>query len=85
MRGAFDEAALAYPWTHPDPRVDRLHATVLAAVQTGQAAQASRRDVFTQVWGLVHRALGGAVSAVPAPADDRPQVPIPSVSEPWFC
>ena len=27
--GDFDPAALAYPWTHPDPRMDRLHADVL--------------------------------------------------------
>ena len=83
--GAFDEAALYYPWRHPDPRVDRLHAAVLAVVQAGQAERASRRDVFTQVWGLVHRALGVAVPAVPERTGSRPPVPIPYVSEPWFC
>src|SRR3712207_7431255 len=30
--GNFDPEALAYPWTHPDPRMDRLHADVLAVV-----------------------------------------------------
>jgi radical SAM superfamily enzyme YgiQ (UPF0313 family) len=83
--GDFDEAALYYPWMHPDPRVDRLHAAVLAVVPAGQVERASRRDVFTQVWRLVHRALGVAVPAVPERTDGRPSVPIPYLSEPWFC
>jgi hypothetical protein len=70
---------------HPDPRVDRLHAAVLAVVPAGQVEQASRRDVFTQVWRLVHRALGVVVPAVPERTDGRPSVPIPYLSEPWFC
>ena len=34
--GDFDPAALAYPWTHPDPRMDRLHEDVLAIVGDDQ-------------------------------------------------
>ena len=34
--GEFDPAALAYPWTHPDPRMDHLHADVLAVVGSNQ-------------------------------------------------
>jgi hypothetical protein len=62
-----------------------LHADVLAAVRAGQAARAARRAVFTQVWGLVHRASGAAAPALPQPTAGRPPVPVPSVSEPWFC
>ena len=36
--GDFDPAALAYPWTHPDPRMDRLHEDVLAVVGGDQTA-----------------------------------------------
>jgi radical SAM superfamily enzyme YgiQ (UPF0313 family) len=82
---AFDEAALYYPWTHLDPRVDRLHEDVLAAVLAAQSNKASRREVFAQAWALAHRALGAAVPPLPEPADGRPQLPIPYLSEPWFC
>jgi radical SAM superfamily enzyme YgiQ (UPF0313 family) len=85
LLGPFDEAALCYRWTHPDPRVDRLYADVLAAVQAGQATSASRQDVFAQVWALVHAALGAAAPALPASHDARPPVPVPRLSEPWFC
>src|SRR5215207_5115783 len=34
----FDSEALAYPWAHPDLRMDRLHADVLAVVGGNQTA-----------------------------------------------
>jgi radical SAM superfamily enzyme YgiQ (UPF0313 family) len=81
----FDEAALYYPWTHPDPRMDRLHRDVLAVVEAGQGQQATRREIFARVWALTHQAMGKDIPPLPAPAQDLPRVPIPYLSEPWFC
>jgi radical SAM superfamily enzyme YgiQ (UPF0313 family) len=83
--GEFDDAALCYRWTHPDPRVDRLHTDVLVVVQTGQANDATRRAIFARVWDLVHTALAVDAPPLPMPGDDRRRVPIPRLSEPWFC
>ena len=54
--GDFDPAALAYPWTHPDPRVDRLHADVLAVVGGNQTAEEDRFAIFARVWELTEAA-----------------------------
>jgi len=83
--GAFDEAALCYRWTHPDPRVDQLYADVLAAVQAGQAAQKTRPSIFGTVWDLTHRALGVDIPALVMPSPKHPKAPIPYLSEAWFC
>ncbi len=92
--GAFDEEALSYPWTHPDPRVDQLYADVLAAVKEGQARHESRRAIFAKVWKLARSACLEAYHATQIQYD-RPQLveastglpraAIPHVSEPWFC
>jgi hypothetical protein len=41
---------LVYPWTHPDPSVDQLYDTVLAAVTEAQAAGLARGEIFDRVW-----------------------------------
>src|SRR5262249_56379723 len=42
--GPFDPATLTYRWSHPDPRVDALHAEVSALV--GPWVNADRRALF---------------------------------------
>jgi hypothetical protein len=85
--GDFDPAALAYPWTHPDPRVDRLHEDVLAIVGGDQTAEESREAIFARVWELTEAASEATpsdpfalvVTGVPS------REPIPHLSEPWYC
>ena len=48
--GEFDEAALAYRWAHPDPRVDQLCEAVLAIVKDGQDKEQARSEIFDRVW-----------------------------------
>jgi radical SAM superfamily enzyme YgiQ (UPF0313 family) len=84
--GDFDPAALAYPWTHPDPRVDRLHADVLAVVGGDQTAE-DRFAIFARVWELT-AAAGEADQSDPfalAATGVRGREPIPHLSEPWYC
>jgi hypothetical protein len=85
--GDFDPAALAYPWTHPDPRMDRLHEDVLAIVGDDQTTAEDRVAIFAKVWELTD-----AVSET-TPSDPFALVatgvpsrePIPHLSEPWYC
>jgi radical SAM superfamily enzyme YgiQ (UPF0313 family) len=85
--GDFDPAALAYPWTHPDPRMDRLHEDVLAIVGDDQTAVEDRFAIFARVWELTEAAIEAtpsdpfALVATGVPSRE----PIPHLSEPWYC
>ncbi len=80
--GAFDATTLTHRWSHPDPRVDRLQAEVMALV--GVRLTADRRLVFDQV-----RALARERAGLPAaPADSHParaRATVPYLNEPWYC
>lgn len=83
----FDDEALLYPWTHPDPRVDRLHADILAVVEEASAEE-SRVETFGKVWRLAREAcdtqdpneLDAVVSQM-----SRTRMSVPHLSEPWYC
>jgi radical SAM superfamily enzyme YgiQ (UPF0313 family) len=82
----FDPAALCYPWRHPDPRVDALHAAVLDTVRAGQRLGESRGALFNRVWRVAHGALGRERPPVPAPVGAaRQRAGVPHLSEPWYC
>jgi radical SAM superfamily enzyme YgiQ (UPF0313 family) len=83
---SFDEVALCYPWSHPDPRMDRLYKDVLAVLRG--AKKKTRSEIFGEVWRLAHDGCEDSArerfkalrsSDVPARAT------IPYLSEPWFC
>ena len=78
--GEFDEAALAYRWTHPDPRVDQLCEDLLAVVKDGQDHEQTRSEIFERVW---RAACEAAVEQRELPAYSRQ--PVPRLSENWFC
>jgi radical SAM superfamily enzyme YgiQ (UPF0313 family) len=72
---AFDAKTLTYPWTHEDPRVDRLQHAIAQLV--GVRAMRSRREVFDEVSRVAGRATG-----------ERPSLSrsaIPYLNEPWYC
>jgi hypothetical protein len=78
--GAFDPSTLTYRWSHPDPRVDALHAEVAAIV--GSRITAQRRALFDQVSALAHER---AVLARPSPRPARDRATVPYLNEPWYC
>jgi radical SAM superfamily enzyme YgiQ (UPF0313 family) len=78
--GEFDEAALAYRWVHPDPRIDRLCETALAIIKEGQDKEQSRSEIFDRVWQAACEAAGERRDL---PAYSRQ--PVPRLSEDWFC
>ncbi len=75
--GEYDQAALCYPWAHPDARVDQLQHEVMNIVAAGQAAGQSRREIFDRVW----QATGGE----PMDRIETPPKPLPRLSENWYC
>jgi len=83
--GDFDEAALCYPWSHPDARVDRLHTDVLDVVKASQGRGESRQAIFGHVWQLAHAAAARGGRVVSTASRRSPQMPIPHLSEPWYC
>ena len=80
----FDEEALVHPWSHPDPRMDRLHAKVLEAVKPSRTSGMSRGESFQKVRGLARQAREGAGIAPPLELAPR-RSPIPYLTEPWYC
>ncbi len=80
----FDRKQLAYPWTHPDPRVDNLFDEVMAHVQQGQERGHGRAQIFTHIWETTHRAVGTPAAEL-LPLVNGPQKNIPHLSEPWYC
>jgi len=78
--GPFDEQALAYPWRHSDPHVDRLAAHVFALVAKRQDEKRSRAEIFAELWELVH---GQPMPAALRPPDAAHEVP--HMDEPWYC
>ena len=75
----FDPTSLTWPWKHPDPQVDALHAGVMRIVR--DAGNTPRADVFDAISALAREALG--LSA--APRVDRRASAGPRVTEPWYC
>jgi hypothetical protein len=95
--GAFDEAALFYPWVHPDPRVDQLQQAVLQLVQQSEGKGESRRAIFAQIWQMAYQAYLTAenqqATTLAATALAPPSFVLvdgnrnftPRLSEPWYC
>ena len=81
----YDDAALSHRWSHPDPEADRLHARVCEIVAKGEARGASRRQTFAEIWRAAHRACGAAAPAPPQPRTKVDEIPVPRLSEPWYC
>jgi len=82
--GALEPAAFSYRWTHPDPRMDRLHATVATLVEAAARAQEDPGRTFARVRAAAVVA-GGAVARRVGSAPERLPSRSPRLTEPWFC
>jgi len=78
--GPFDPKVLAYPWAHPDPRVDALHAEVTGLV--GSRLSVNRCAVFEEISALAHDRAGLPRTRTNSQAN---RARIPYVDEPWYC
>lgn len=83
----FDEAALVYPWKHPDPAVDALYETVFKLVKASQNAGESRQTLFRRIWQAVLNLLPEAERAAWGNQEitlSKTAVAIPTLSEAWY-
>jgi radical SAM superfamily enzyme YgiQ (UPF0313 family) len=77
----FDPVSLTYPWTHPDPAVDRLHDAVSRIA--GVTVTASRPEIFARVRDAAH---AGADTTIRRHLPILPsRASIPYLTEPWYC
>ena len=72
-----------YRWTHPDPRMETLHAEVSAAVAAAATEREDGAITFERVRALAGRAAGVEHRSFPPPAAGRKRAP--RLTEPWFC
>ncbi len=88
MVGPFDDAALVYPWKHPDPHVDALCGRLQEIVHAGEKMKRPRPRIFERIEEAAYEALD---------ADDTTRIArrsmplltsraaIPYLNEPWYC
>jgi radical SAM superfamily enzyme YgiQ (UPF0313 family) len=83
FQGELVESQFYHRWTHPDPRMETLHAEVASVV----AGAADRREdaavTFQRVRKLADRTAG--LPARPIPTPDAKRKRPPRLTEPWFC
>ncbi len=88
--GALDEANFSHRWSHPDPRMDKLHGEVSALVENAMRGQRNdNATIFADVYALAGELLGqpelarfGSASRGGVRIATKP---VPRLSEPWFC
>ncbi|MEZ4707428.1 MAG: CUAEP/CCAEP-tail radical SAM protein [Caldilineaceae bacterium] len=88
--GEFDEAALVYPWRHPDPCMDELQEAVLKIVQQGDERGLKRAEIFAQVWQLAAQFTGLSSAEKEEGYAKLPPIslhskPAPRLLENWYC
>jgi radical SAM superfamily enzyme YgiQ (UPF0313 family) len=79
----FDRRLLAYPWTHPDPRIDALQHDVMTLIAGRPTA--SRVDVFGAVQALARGRAGTAATPIPVHTPRIARAAVPYLDEPWYC
>jgi len=86
--GPFDEAALVFPWKHPDPRVDQLCGEVQEIVHAGEKNRRSRAQIFERIQTAAY-AEAGANGAERVARLAQPilaaRATVPYLNEPWYC
>jgi radical SAM superfamily enzyme YgiQ (UPF0313 family) len=83
LAGPFDRAALAHPWRHPDPLMDRLQRAALRLAQGSVPRGETRPQFYRRLLELTAEQLG---AMPPVPLEHTvPRPPIPYMSEPWYC
>jgi radical SAM superfamily enzyme YgiQ (UPF0313 family) len=82
--GPFDEAALVYPWRHPDPRVNALCEEVQDIVAASEKLKRERTATFERIWQATDEALGTKSQFSHSPVLAS-RAAVPYLNEPWYC
>src|SRR5271168_301062 len=80
--GPFDASSLVFPWVHRDARMDALSAEIQQIAASADAQKLSRSAAFGKIWQAAHAAAGVVAPVLKA---QRASVPVPFLSEPWYC
>ena len=82
--GKFDPHALVYPWSNPDPAVDKLAVDVQAIVAASEKSKLSRSETFSRIWRAANLAADRSIefNAMPLIAS---RATVPYLNEPWYC
>jgi hypothetical protein len=85
--GPLDEEHLTYAWTHPDPRMDALQATLAALVEADAGAHDHEAVDAVLTFAEVKRAVLAAATGEDRPVTVAPQPEafVPGLAESWFC
>ncbi len=76
-----DEAAFSYTWVHPDARMDELHKTVNALIESDARAGVDALETFYRIWTLAADMQGQS----PPTQKREAHLPAPRLTEAWFC
>jgi radical SAM superfamily enzyme YgiQ (UPF0313 family) len=81
----FDPAALVYPWSHGDARLDALAARVQELASEGDRLQRSRTETFALIWQAAAALEGVGASLSSRLPTMASRAAIPHFTEPWYC
>jgi hypothetical protein len=81
--GELVEDQFYHRWTHPDQRMEALHAEVAAVVASVADSREDAAVTFQRVRELADRVAGATPRPIMTPAADRKRAP--RLTEPWFC
>jgi hypothetical protein len=81
----FDQAGLAYPWRHSDPRVDALGRRVQQIVEQGEAAKCGRAEIFAAIWKAADEADDASREGSLWQPPPGAHAAIPHFDEAWYC
>jgi len=86
--GPFDDAALVYPWRHPDSRMDALCVRLQETVNAAEKMKRPRARIFEQIEEAVYESFAEGepqrLARRPMPVL-APRAAIPHLNEPWYC
>jgi radical SAM superfamily enzyme YgiQ (UPF0313 family) len=83
--GPLVERDFYHAWTHPEPAMDALHASVAALVSNAADAGEDAAVTFDRVRHLADTAAGASPRAAVADRLARDRQRPPHLTEPWFC
>src|SRR6266480_385499 len=83
--GELDAAAYTYRWTHPDPRMDRLHQAVSMLVEKAQSVQADPIETFFNIKALALEVNDQEMCVSSAIQRYGTRKVLPHLTESWFC
>jgi radical SAM superfamily enzyme YgiQ (UPF0313 family) len=83
--GPMNAEALTHRWTHPDTRMESLHAQVCEVVERSAADGVDPQATFQNIEALARAAAGLTQPAPPEVSPQRRRTRGPRLTEDWFC